>query len=276
MKIRTREINTVSMSALDMFCSALGAFMFLTILFFAFVPNLGPKAADLAKMMQDLEQARQQLAKAEQAREQAQQQLQKMLDQQATDIVIVIDASGSMETQLRGLSNDISDFSIVLGNFTRKARIGIIAYRDLCYPSGAIETLPLTLVDQPGIQRIKTFADSLHAISDPCNDTYEEALFTGLDTATKLQWTATDKQRFIVVIGDQAAHPEERQSAQNAARGWAAKGSRISTLRIVPSPLTGREADAKLFYDELARDGGGVALDPGGSFALSLLKAMSQ
>ncbi|MEI9926529.1 MAG: hypothetical protein WDN44_00875 [Sphingomonas sp.] len=63
MKIRSREINIISMSALDMFCAALGAFMFLALLSMPFAPNLGPEAKEIEKLRQDNQILRQQLEK---------------------------------------------------------------------------------------------------------------------------------------------------------------------------------------------------------------------
>ena len=41
MKIRSGEVNIFSMSALDLFASALGAFMLLTVVALPFFPNTG-------------------------------------------------------------------------------------------------------------------------------------------------------------------------------------------------------------------------------------------
>lgn len=50
MKIRSREINIFSMSALDLFASALGAFMLLTIAALPFFPNTGDSPELVAEL----------------------------------------------------------------------------------------------------------------------------------------------------------------------------------------------------------------------------------
>ena len=59
MKRKTREVNVFSMSALDLFASALGAFILLAIIFMPFFPNTGdhPKISEeLRKKLSTIEQ----------------------------------------------------------------------------------------------------------------------------------------------------------------------------------------------------------------------------
>ncbi len=68
MKKRSRELNIFSMSALDLFASALGAFILITIVLLPFFPNLnmsGQEKAELAQAQAELVQAKAELAQAE-------------------------------------------------------------------------------------------------------------------------------------------------------------------------------------------------------------------
>lgn len=81
MKRRSREISIFSMSALDLFASALGAFILVTIVLLPFFPNLnmsGQAQAELAQAKAELEQAKAKLeqAKAELERAKAESQKQ--------------------------------------------------------------------------------------------------------------------------------------------------------------------------------------------------------
>ena len=76
MKKRSREISIFSMSALDLFASALGAFILITIVLLPFFPNLnmaGQAQAELEQVQAELAQAQAELvqAKAELEREKA-------------------------------------------------------------------------------------------------------------------------------------------------------------------------------------------------------------
>ena len=65
MKLRNREINIFSMSALDLFASALGAFMLLAIVALPFFPNTGDSPQLIeevqAEMSEQLDQMSQQM-----------------------------------------------------------------------------------------------------------------------------------------------------------------------------------------------------------------------
>ena len=55
MKKRSREINIFSMSALDLFASAMGAFILITIVLFPFFPNMGDSSERIAEEKARLE-----------------------------------------------------------------------------------------------------------------------------------------------------------------------------------------------------------------------------
>ena len=74
MKKRSRELSIFSMSALDLFASALGAFILITIVLLPFFPNLnmsGQEKAELEQAQAELEQAKAELEQAEAELEQA-------------------------------------------------------------------------------------------------------------------------------------------------------------------------------------------------------------
>ena len=74
MKKRSRELSIFSMSALDLFASALGAFILITIVLLPFFPNLnmsGQEKAELEQVKAELAQAKAELAQAEAELEQA-------------------------------------------------------------------------------------------------------------------------------------------------------------------------------------------------------------
>ena len=66
MKKASREINIFSMSALDLFASALGAFILISIILFPYFPNTGDSKVRVAEVQAELENAQQQLEEAEQ------------------------------------------------------------------------------------------------------------------------------------------------------------------------------------------------------------------
>lgn len=65
MKPRNREINIFSMSALDLFASALGAFILISVALFPYFPNTGHSPEDISALRRALTDAQQQLQQCE-------------------------------------------------------------------------------------------------------------------------------------------------------------------------------------------------------------------
>ena len=62
MKLRNREVNVFSMSALDLFASAMGAFMFLAIIALPFFPNTGSSPESISEIKKELDAAKEKTA----------------------------------------------------------------------------------------------------------------------------------------------------------------------------------------------------------------------
>ena len=61
MRTRSRDINIFSMSALDLFASALGAFILIAVVLFPYFPNTGDSSERVAEVRAQLEQVQSQL-----------------------------------------------------------------------------------------------------------------------------------------------------------------------------------------------------------------------
>ncbi len=129
MKKRRRELNIFSMSMLDLFASALGAFMLITIVLLPFFPNLnisGLEEAELEREKATLEQAKAELeqARTELEREKAmlEQQTAK-LEQEKTELERAMAKAprtkSPLERQVAALQQEIDDTSVLLGIRTK-------------------------------------------------------------------------------------------------------------------------------------------------------------
>ena len=136
MKKRSREINIFSMSTLDLFASALGAFMLITIVMLPFFPNLnisGREEAELRQAKIKLEQAMAELeqvkvelqqAKANSERERAtlDRQTAKLKREKAQlerAMAQVPQTKSQLEKQVAALQQEIDDTSVLLGIRTK-------------------------------------------------------------------------------------------------------------------------------------------------------------
>lgn len=81
MRRRNREINIFSMSALDLFASALGAFILISIVIFPYFGNISP--IDPESLRQRLREVRRQLAQTQSELSQSQSQLAQAMEREA-------------------------------------------------------------------------------------------------------------------------------------------------------------------------------------------------
>ena len=101
-KTRNREINIFSMSALDLFASALGAFIFLAIILLPFFPNLSQSPnPDREKLKQENEKLKAENEQLEKRVEAMQREIDNTavllgIATKATKFVLVVDMSGSI------------------------------------------------------------------------------------------------------------------------------------------------------------------------------------
>ena len=110
MKKRSREINIFSMSALDLFASAMGAFILISVVLFPFFANLGDLSESKKKEKAELEQEKAKLQQEKARLEERVKALQQEGDDtsvllgiktKAKKFVVVVDMSGSIYQPIR-------------------------------------------------------------------------------------------------------------------------------------------------------------------------------
>lgn len=281
MKTRSREINILSMSALDLFCCALGAFILLALMEARYVPHLGPKAEEVQKLKQEnlqLKQENQKLSKQVES-------MKQLLKSQEIDIAMVIDTSASMTPTLEGLKQEILTLSRILAKLSSKARMQIIEYKDACWPSAGYQSgirwSNMVELNPQGAAALSDFAGTLKAESPGCKAGRgaSEDVVDALAYATdKVPWAAQPTNRYIIVLGDEPPDPSDASLLPQAiqrARAWSGAGGHISTVFI--SASASDPARSRDFYRTLAEAGHGGMTDSGsGSFAMTLLEAMTK
>ena len=129
MKKRSREISIFSMSTLDLFASALGAFMLITVVLLPFFPNLnisGREKDELEQAKIELEQTKVELeqAKAQSEREKATldrktAQLEQEKAQLERAMAKAPRTKSPLEKQVAALQQEIDDTSVLLGIRTK-------------------------------------------------------------------------------------------------------------------------------------------------------------
>ena len=307
MKQRNREINIFNMSALDLFASALGAFILITLLLLPYFPNLDPTPvqekldktqAGLEKTQAGLEESQAELdaAKAEarelqarlaesKSREQALQKKLKAATEQPEkkqtppkvafpplDLVIALDTTESMHEQVKGLKTEIEQIASLLLKFAPSVGIGVVDFKDRCEGRKATNVFPLVEMNNVSIRRLSRFTRGIKRGNyTRCNEDPEEAINLALDRAVAMPWRSQAKVRLIVIISDNPAYPETRASVLQQASRFAAsrEGNRVSTVYV---PTWGKGPE---FLERLAKAGKGQFVGGGGSFTATILLSLA-
>ena len=285
MKFRSREINVFNMSALDLFASALGAFILISIVLMPYFLRVDPEEearlrqalaearASGAETRERLGQARGALEQARSGNAQLQRRLQELIDAPKfqfpdLDIVIALDTTGSMRRQVDGLRSEIVQLTRLLLKLSPSLAVGVIDFKDRCEGTAAVREFPLRRMNAAGLDTLSSFTGTMSAGSLPCNRDGPEALARALDTAIASNWRAESESRTIVIITDNPAYEERKAHALAAARAFAASGpqSRVSVV------LRGNDED---FLRSLATAGNGEYVRAGASFTAAIVLALA-
>lgn len=287
------------MSALDLFASALGAFILITLLLLPFFPNLDPTPVQekLEKTQTGLDAAEAEarelqarLAESNAREQELQAELKAAADQPENektppkvafpplDLVIALDTTGSMYEQIKGLKSEIEQIASLLLKLAPSVGIGVVDFKDRCEGNRATNVFPLVEMNNANIRRLTGFTRGIKRGNyTRCNTDEEEAVNLALDRAVAMPWRSQAKVRIIVIISDNPAYPETQASVlQQAARFAASReGNRVSTVHVSTWWHTLGIAGRPEFLERLAKAGKGQFVGGGGSFTATILLALA-
>ena len=278
---RSREIGSISLSALDLFCCALGAFIILTAVTLQYVPNLSPE-----ELYEKLKQAEDRAKSAEAENESLKEQvktLEESLKANRSDIMIAVDTTASMGEEVRLIRSEIGKLVLILRKLSNDTRIGFIDYKDSrCGEPVPFRVQPLTKIDDAGLQQINAFLDQMEARTNCTSNDEPEALYEAFQRSVASDWQVQPENRVILLIGDNPPYDEQQSALIEGARQFAAQGGVVST-RFTSDTRSPRKRDPseletiKAYYGRVASAGGGIAItsDEGG-FALSILLSIAK
>jgi hypothetical protein len=293
---RRRTMEFLSISALDLFASALGVFVLMAILLFPYYlrqPSLETELegaqAELAASGESLQEAERtaetqasRLAKATAALAEARERLQAAEAEAAAaaealarvtattpdprpaadprqtplaindlDLVFVMDTTGSMRNELADVQANLVGVIRVLHRLAPSLRVGFVAFKDHG-DAYVTRSFPLSPMTEANVAEVVRFVGAMSAEGggdDP------EPVDEALAVATAMDWRA-DAQGQIIVIGDAPSRPAGRGAALALAERFS--GSAPQGLpRTVSAILTGSDRGAQMFFEQIARAGGG-------------------
>jgi len=243
MRRRSAPLEVFNLSALDLFASALGAFIVLAVVALPYFP----------KVYSD----------------------QPAEPREVIDLVIVLDSTGSMGAEIAEIREDLKVVADLLGLVSETPALGIIDFEDAACPSNGIRSHALVTLSPSSLRSLQSFADSIEPGSvapdgTNCNTSNGEALSEGLQAATQLAWRPEASRHLIIVVTDEGAHPSSRDAGVRAAESFAARHALPAggTWRIfcggkLAQSSTGASLDFTQDCRTMAERGGGefVSLD---------------
>lgn len=240
---RNREIVIFNLSAIDLFCSGMGAVMVLMVLLMPYyrkespVPPAAPQPTPLAVVT---------LPKPEPEPPKPVPGVRVL----AIDVVFVMDATGSMEEELTSVREGMKTLIGVMRRLSEEVNVGFVAYIDRAVPW----TIPLAPVNRnargdANLQKLIKGIDEVRLVG---NEDWPEDVYGGLMKATAMQWPSKgDRRQMIVLIGDARTHPEDESKSLKLVEKWVGNDKKRS-LNAVFTPPDERIAEPG-FNEEMKR-----------------------
>ena len=287
MRRSNRELNIFSMSALDLFASALGAFMLLAVVFFPFFPNTGDDqgtvdevkeavasasaaakiAEDEAKKAIEDQKNAEEIARGTQAELDARKS--KPIQFPDIDIVVALDTTGSMGDVVASLKAEIVGFTDLLNDWAPSLAMGFVDFKDICQQPTAFREFKLRKVDASSMPVLRDWMTATVHGSQSCNLDGEEAVAGAVARSIDMAWRPESKIKLIVAITDNSAYPEKINSILSRVAAFSNKDQgKIVSAVFVPTANSG--SGARDFLKRLAEAGEGTYVE-GTGFTSSIL-----
>ena len=259
---RSREMNVFSMSALDLFASALGAFILISLVLFPSFPNLSPD-----------------VVVAPPATEPAPEPAPPQPQLPDLDLVIVLDVTGSMGDVIAALKAEIDQLIQILVRMTPSLGVGVVAFGDRAWDGPSIHEFGLSEITGSTVNReaLRTFVDGLHTnmgCSVCSNPEYPEDFLRALREAADANWRSGSERRVIVMITDNPAYLEEQEQAVAHARSFRELGGGRSVSTVYQHTGMSDRGVIEAFLRRVAGAGGGQYVPQGASTTGMILTAL--
>lgn len=211
----TRSIFGVA--SIDLFASALGAFVILTIVSLPFFmnssrdPEQQPMVERYNQLYQQSETLRQQLERLQQQNEQ--------ISIQDLELLLLVDFSNSYASFLDGLEYELRTLAKFWNRRDKKIHLSIILYgdRNTRYPILEANMEPHQRDDLTAVYALlrRIRSETFQQINDShLNKDGPEALHLALQRAQQHRWRLPQTQRFVFVHYDNICYPEEMESCK--------------------------------------------------------------
>ncbi|MGB0992144.1 MAG: vWA domain-containing protein [Akkermansiaceae bacterium] len=275
MRRPSRQLNIFSISTLDLFASAMGAFVIIAVILFPYYLKNGDIMEKARIAEAKLKNEQQRSADLQRAKQEAEEEVSR-LKPKDLEIVFVCDTTSSMQSHIDGIKNNLKDVVDILKIVNSRIRIGFVAYRDEVERGHAgtyvTKSFQMREMTDASFRDLNRFVDSLQAYS-AANRDKPESVDIGLSEARKQPWSGGDWKHIIVVITDASAKREARALSQASTfsnNSRTNKGRKVTTILAKTQSM---DPAAPRFLRKLASQGGGEYVEDSGRMLNSLIRA---
>lgn len=249
------------MSALDLFASAMGVFVLITIVLFPYYPNTGDSEERVSEVKAEYEE------RLEDARKRIR-EAKSEVALPSLDLVVALDTTNSMREEISGLKADAKALITVLSKLCPSFSMGVVDFKDdTDEPSVRVHGLA-DMAGEAARRELREFIASMEAGSNMLNQDHEENITGALQASVSMQWRDDAERHLVVLISDNGAIREE--AALEVARGFS--GKRKSVKPVIGGTVA--RDSAKRFMPRLARAGNGKVVRASESMMGTILEAI--
>jgi len=229
---RNREIVIFNLSAIDLFCSGMGAVMVLMVLLMPYyrkqAPVPPPRPAPEVVVTPPPAPV---IPKPEPAPPEP------GLKLRSTDVVFVMDATMSMNEELAAVRSSMVSIVQVLRRLSDGVNVGFVAYIDRAVPWA----IPLSPVGRgaAGDANLRRLLQGIAEVQLVGNEDWPEEVCGGLAKAAAMPWARAteDRRQIMVLIGDARTHPEDHDRSLAIVRQWASASPNRSVHAVFTPPV---------------------------------------
>ncbi len=249
---RNREINIFSLSAIDLFCSGMGAVMVLMVLLMPYYRKQTPAPPVPAPPPPEVVVQPPPPEKAVRFR--------------GIDVVFVMDATGSMDDVIDSVRSGMVTMIQVIRRLAEDVNVGFIAYIDRDVPWVIrLDDVGRSPAGESNVRRLLAGIAQVRTVG---NEDWPEDVYGGLRAAAAMDWPrGTERRQLIIVIGDARTHPEHHRQSLALVRDWAGADPQCRSLHAVftlnprlashPEFSTEKAASSR-YFKEIAEAGNGA------------------
>lgn len=267
MQRKNRDIVIFNLSAIDLFCSGMGAVMVLMVLLMPYYTRPKPQEAKPVEPV---------VVTPPPPAPPMPPSPDEGVRLSALELVIVLDTTGSMGSSLEALRRRFSDIASVLSRLSKRNSMGVVAYRDHGKEEYLTRQFPLVPIGPggEGVPKIRAFLDSLKAGGggdDP--EAVADALMVATN-ASEMGWSngAIFKgKQIVLIIADAPGHDGKAAVASGIATEWVAKAKE----RAVHCATNEKLAANISYFTPLAKSGRGKVLSMSDDMLLLILDALA-